>query len=305
MPTALPALLHVPHQLQADLGKLTWYETGGQAEVLAHPQDEAQLAALVRALNEAQTPWRMLGSGANLLVCDHVVPGVTIRLDAPAFAQLAMDEATGSVTAGAGFDLMKLIRETTQRGLAGLEGLAGVPASVGGAVRMNAGGKHGEIGAFVASVRVMDHAGSVREIPGADCGFAYRHCAITEPVILGAKFQLAKVDDKKPLIERMKAIYQEKTASQPFNARSAGCTWKNPPKDAPGVGGRPAGMLVDQCGLKGLRKGTAWVSDKHANFILLEREGGRTDDVVAVMAHCEAVVKAQTGVDLAREVVVW
>ena len=151
MPTAHP---DVRVETDVPLGPLTWYGVGGCAKVLAHPRSEAALARLVRDGHERGQRLYVLGAGANLLVRDCGVDGVVIRLDEPAFAQLHI--AGGLATVGAGYDLFKLVRELAKAGLAGLETVAGIPASVGGAVRMNAGGAFGEIGACVDRLRVME-----------------------------------------------------------------------------------------------------------------------------------------------------
>jgi len=299
--------LNIRAEHDAPLGALTWYGVGGRADVLAHPSSTAQLSELINRCQSDGVPLYVLGSGANLLVRDAGVRGIVVRLDDPAFAHVEVDGA--AVTAGAGADLFKLVMQTAKAGLAGLEDVAGIPASVGGAVRMNAGGAYGDIGSAVKRVRVMAASGQVYHRDRDDLKFGYRKVNIAAPLILGVEFDLAE-DDPDELMRRVKEIFLYKKTTQPMGDRSAGCAFKNPPaEDAPVIDGRTAaaGMLIDRAGLKGFRHGRAYVSDVHANFIGVDRgegEGG-ADDVIAVLDHVQATVADRFGVQLDREVVVW
>lgn len=295
---ALVAGLHVPHETDAPLGPRTWYGVGGCAEVLARPGSVGQLAKLMQACDEAGVPVRVLGSGANLLVAADV-PGVVVALSAEAFGALRCEGTR--LTAGAGFDLFKLVHEAAKRGLAGLERVAGIPASVGGAVRMNAGGAFGEIGDHVRRVRVMDEAGEVRDLDRSELVFGYRRTNIAAPLILEVEFELGE-GDPAALRRRVKEIFAYKKGSQPMGASSAGCAFKNPPKEA--SDGLGAGALIDRAGLKGYAVGRAHVSEVHANFVVVG-EGGEARDVLAVIEHVERTVAERFGVALEREVVVW
>ncbi len=287
--------LDIPCEAGAPLGPHTWYGVGGRAAVLARPRDESQLALLVKACHERQTPVYVLGSGANLLVRDAGVDGVVVKLDAEAFSRCTIDGP--AVTVGSGYDLMKLVLETAKAGLSGLEAAAGIPATVGGAVRMNAGGAFGDVGQSVARVRVMTEAGEAVTLQHDDLSFGYRHASIDAPFILDATFEL-EPGDAGEIMQRVKEIFAYKKASQPMGANSAGCAFRNPAGDA-------AGRLIDAAGLKGFTIGSAQVSPVHANFITVDKAGGRADDVVAVMEHIESAVKDRFGVALQREVVVW
>ena len=293
--------LGVPAVTDAPLAPRTWYRTGGPAALLARPENEAQLAAVLTRCAERGVPWRVLGAGANLLVADAGVDAVVLRLDAPAFRAFDLDSATGRVTAGAGADLFKLVPATAKAGLDGLVQVAGIPASVGGAVRMNAGGRPGDVGDVVASVRVMNADGTARDVPAAEVGFAYRHTTLDPPLIVGATFALAP-GDAAELTGRYRTLYAKKRDSQPMGDKSAGCCFRNPPADA--ADGRTAGQLIDRAGLKGFRVGGAEVSPQHANFVTAA-PGSTTADVLAVMDHVEATVETATGVRLRREVVFW
>lgn len=294
--------LGIEHEPNAPLAPRTYYGVGGCAELLAHPADADQLAALVAACHEAGVTMRVLGSGANLVVADAGVDGVVVTLDKPAFRNLAIDGQV--VTVGAGYDLAKLVLQTAKAGLAGLESLAGIPASVGGAIRMNAGGAYGHIGQTVRRVRLMDAAGQTYDRDRDDLIFAYRRTNITAPFILEVEFELT-LDDPDALVKRVKQIFLYKKTTQPLAARSAGCAFKNPTPPAEESPQPPAaGELIDRAGLKGFRIGGAEVSHRHANFIVAH-DGCTATDIVKLLEHVEKTVRIQHGMQLERELVVW
>ncbi|MEQ9461190.1 MAG: UDP-N-acetylmuramate dehydrogenase [Phycisphaeraceae bacterium] len=295
--------LDVEVSFDAPLGPLTWYRVGGSAEALVDPRSIESLGELLRRCHASKIAVRVLGSGANLLVADEGVPGVIVRLSNPAFRQLkGLDRRDGLIAVGGGYDLMRLVNETTRVGLGGLEGLAGVPASIGGAVRMNAGGAYGQISDVVASVLVMDDRGQTRRIARDDIAFGYRRSGITELVIIEVELQLEPAEAVS-LIQRKKEVFARKKYEQPFGAATCGCAFKNPTDDQ----GQPcdsAGRLIDACGLKGYRLGGAVVSDRHANFIAAE-SGASADDLIRLIDHVQREVAEQTGVHLVCEVVIW
>ncbi|MCX5662208.1 MAG: UDP-N-acetylmuramate dehydrogenase [Planctomycetota bacterium] len=292
--------LHVPHTLDAPLAPETWYGVGGPAAVLARPSSAQQLAALAARAHEQGLPVHVLGSGANLLVADAGVPGLVVKLSDACFRRV---EINGNiVTAGAGADLAKLVLQTAKTGLSGLECIAGVPASIGGAVRMNAGGRFGDIGRVVRRVKVMDSSGHVYYRDREDLAFSYRKSSIVAKFILEAELELTP-DDPDALMQEVKRIFMLKSESQPLGDHSAGCAFKNP---SPGPDGSPrsAGKLLDQAGLKGFRVGGAEVSPQHANFTVAH-PGCTAADILAVLDHAQRVVFEKFGVKLEREVVVW
>ena len=253
--------------------------------------DVARDAAASTAL-----PFRVLGKGCNLLVADAGVPGVVIRLDADAFSTVAVDGAT--VTAGAGADLQKLLLQTVRLGLSGLETLGGIPASVGGAARMNAGGRYGDFGSAVASLSVMDAEGNVYERTRDDLIWDYRRVNVVAPLILSATLDLEPADPDE-LARRSKEVWMAKRNSQPLNAKSAGCVFKNPAED-----GRSAGALIDAAGLKGTRVGGAEVSDVHANFFVAH-PGCTAANVAGLIDLVRDAVAERCGVDLQTEIKRW
>lgn len=310
-PRATPDLLeglNIRHEAGAPLAPLTWYGVGGPAAILAHPSSVQQLGQLVSRCRERGVRTYTLGSGANLLVADEGVDGVVIRLDEPTFGSVQYDGPI--VTAGAGCDLMDLVLETARRGLSGLEVMAGIPATVGGAVRMNAGGAYGEIGPTVRRIQVMSDAGQVYYRDRDDLIFGYRKSNIVAPFILEVEFELRE-DDPEELRKRVKEIFFYKKTTQPMAARSAGCAFKNP-RHAMGEtdeenASQPmpsAGALIDRAGLKGHRIGGAEVSERHANFIFTH-PGCTAADIRALMDHVQKTVQEKFGIALQREVVTW
>lgn len=290
--------LGIGYEPHAPLGPRTWYGVGGCAEALAHPADADELATLVTRCLAADLPLRVLGEGANLLVADRGVPGIVVQLDAPAFRTIDIDATR--VTAGGGASLAKLIVATVREGLAGLEVLAGIPASVGGAIRMNCGGRYGEIGSVVREVELLNPDGALHTLHRDDLAFAYRHSGVGDRIVTRATFDLQS-DNPAEVRQRMKSIFAYKKSTQPLADHSAGCAFKNPP---PEVSEKGAGQLIDEAGLKGLAVGSASVSTHHANFLVIA-SGGRADDLVALIERVQQRVAEHCGVMLEREVVIW
>jgi len=276
------------------LAKRTWYGLGGPAEYFIRPQTIEQLKKVVRRCNENSIPMYVLGFGSNLLVRDEGVRGAVIRLDAKPFTHI---EFSGqAVTAGAGAELSKLVLTCVEKGLSGVEALTGIPGSVGGAVRMNAGGNFGDFGSVVERVTLMDKAGNVFEKSKPELVFDYRQVNITAKFILSARLKL-NAGDPEQVLRRVKEIWIYKKNSQPLNTKNAGCVFKNP-------SGASAGALIDKAGLKGMRVGGAVVSDKHANFILAE-EGCTSRDVTQLIDIVKQKVKEQFDVELELEIEIW
>ncbi len=316
-PEQLKALLEdlgIRHETDVPIGtEMTWYGVGGAAQVLAHPAGVAQLSALVARCHEQGVPIHILGSGANLLIRDEGVQGVVTRLDDPSFSQLKIEGT--KITVGAGMDLFKLVLECAKAGLAGLAHVAGIPASVGGAVRMNAGGAFGDIGSTVHRVQVMAENGQIYCRDRDDLVFGYRSTNIVAPYILDVEFDMDEADPQ-DIARRVKEIFLYKKSTQPMAENSAGCAFKNPSVIVPGHESDgddspppptqrvSAGKLIDEAGLKGHRIGGAEVSQRHANFIFTH-PGCTAADVLTLMDHIQQTVLDHSGVALQREVVVW
>lgn len=295
--------------IERDAPIVTWFGVGGRADRLARPRTTDELRACL-ALDPSL---RVLGDGANLLVDDDGVAELVVVLDAHAFRAAApTGERSGDaviVRAGAGAKLPKLINESVRLGLAGLEGLGGIPATVGGALVMNAGGAFGQIADAVVRVHAIDREGRDVTLDRSDIGFGYRRSGLDGLLLTACDFALHPAETK-ALRARHLEVMEYKKRTQPLAAQSAGCCFKNPTLDRALEGiGAPgervsAGLLIDRAGCKGLAVGSARVSDRHANFLVPERDG-RARDVIALMDVVARRVFEAFGVRLEREVVVW
>jgi UDP-N-acetylenolpyruvoylglucosamine reductase len=249
------------------------------------------LAAVVKCCRARGVPFIVIGRGSNLLVRDGGFRGVVICLSHADFSKIEFDG--GRLRCGAGAKLKSVAVEGRRHGLSGLEFLEGIPGSVGGALRMNAGAMGGATFDVVESVRLMDLDGNVRELAPGEMSVAYRGCAtLKNHIALGAVFR-GRPDSPESIAQRMSAFSQKRWASQPA-APSAGCAFKNPPSI-------PAGKLIDELGLKGARVGGAVVSREHGNFIV--NDGNATArDVLELIEMLKAKAKAERGIELQTEV---
>jgi UDP-N-acetylmuramate dehydrogenase len=281
-------------QLDAPLARLTWYRLGGRARYLFRPSDASVLARLLRRANDSQVPVKILGAGANVLIRDDGFDGVVVRLDREAFR--SVERMGARLRAGAGVDLMSFSRRCSEEGLSGMEGLAGIPASIGGAVRMNAGGRFGEIGDVVDSVTVLSREGDLERWSHERIGFAYRSTNLGDLVVLSADFVLTPAATAETST-RFAEYFAYKQSTQPLADKSAGCIFKNPP-------GQSAGALIDRAGLKGTRCGAAHVSERHANFIVADR-GARSADVLHLIDLVRERVRTAFGTELQVEIDIW
>ncbi len=308
--------LDIEVEFDAPIGTdMTWYRIGGRADVLVRPRSVEALCSLMRRCHESGVTLRVLGSGANLLVADEGVDGVVVHLDQPVFREVSTihrhrvhragveGRAGDAMRVMAGKSLEQLVMSSATQGLSGIECMAGVPASLGGAIRMNAGGKYGCIGDAVVAVGCINLNGDLVVHEGPDLTFEYRRCSIIDPIILWAELALTP-DDPAKTHARVKEIFAGKKQSQPMAAHSAGCVFCNPP--ASDGSGRlvSAGELIDRAGLKGTAIGGATISERHANFFTAE-PGASADDVIALIDHAARVVAERSGYELVREVVVW
>lgn len=276
------------------LARHTWYRLGGPARYFIQPRSVEELREASRRCVENEIPMYVLGLGANVLVQDQGVDGAVFLLQEDAFRTVRIDKTT--VTVGAGVDMQKLLLKCVRSGLAGIECLAGIPGTIGGGIRMNAGGKFGDIGAVVTRVTVLDQAGEIFDRTKDDLVFDYRSTNIAAKFILSATLELEE-EDPEELMRRTKEIWMYKRNTQPLNTKSCGCIFKNPR-------GLSAGALIDQAGLKGLRIGGAEVSIKHANFIIAH-EGCRAEDVLKLINIIREKVYDKNQIHLDSEVKVW
>ncbi|MCE9636956.1 MAG: UDP-N-acetylmuramate dehydrogenase [Planctomycetes bacterium] len=277
----------------AALSGWTTLGVGGPADEMVFPETVDDAAAVVRRCAASGLPWRALGKGSNLLVDDAGVRGVVINTQRLRDISVAPD---GRVRAGAGVATSVLMRRTMDGGLGGLECLVGYPATVGGAARMNAGGRWGETGARIEDVVAIDAAGEIVTVSAADCAFGYRHSALGRMLVVEVGFRLPQVDVAAYRL-RISEIHREKAAAQPLKEPSAGCVFRNPV-------GASAGRLIDQAGLKGRAVGGAMVSNVHGNFIV-NRGGAAATDVLRLIDTMREAVLRSSGIELRTEVEIW
>ncbi|RKY11572.1 MAG: UDP-N-acetylenolpyruvoylglucosamine reductase [Planctomycetota bacterium] len=272
----------------------TWFGLGGKTEYLITPTTVNELQSVIQRCNENDLHIRVLGFGSNLLVSDKGVSGAVIKLQGDQFSKTKFGD--DCVTVGAGAGLNKVVLDCVRKGLSGLEALTGIPGSVGGAVRMNAGGNFGDIGTSVESVTLMGADGKIFEKSKPELVFDYRWTNITAKFVLGANIKLVE-SDKEQMLRTLKEVWIYKKNSQPLNIRNAGCVFKNPR-------GLSAGALIDRTGLKGLQIGGAQVSEKHANFIIAHK-GCTSNDVQRLIEAVRERVKDKFNVELELEIEIW
>lgn len=294
-----------PPTIENDVPISTWFRIGGRADRFARPTSAVQLKECIKI----DPALRVLGDGANLLVDDGGVSELVVELSAPALRAVTFDDKTGVVRAGAGAKLPQLINETVRRGLSGLHVLGGIPATVGGALVMNAGGTFGQIADCVVKVHAIDRQGRDITLERAKIPFAYRRSGLSELIITGAEFQLTP-GDRATLRTSHLEVMQYKKRTQPMAENSAGCAFKNPTltTDISGLGKTgerlSAGMLIDRAGCKGLCIGGAAVSERHGNFLVATPDA-KARDVIALMELVTQRVRDSFGVTLEPEVVIW
>ncbi len=274
------------------LARHTTLRVGGCADVYAEPSSEEDLGAVLECCRKENVPFMTLGRGSNLLVRDGGVRGVVICLSHPAFSEIQTSGFT--LRCGAGARLKAVSAKARQLNLGGLEFLDGIPGSVGGALRMNAGAMGRATFEVVTHVRFMDVTGNVEEREAAQVPVEYRCCPLFKThIALGATFR-GQPDFKAAIAKRSEEFNKARWQSQPKEA-SAGCIFKNPSKSI------PAGRLIDELGLKGTRRGGAVVSTVHGNFIV--NEGSATAaDVLELIEFIKSRAKAERGIDLHEEV---
>jgi UDP-N-acetylmuramate dehydrogenase len=276
------------------LAEQTWYGLGGPADYFIRPKTLEQLKEAAGRCNENDIAIYVMGFGSNLLISDDGLRAAVIKLDAGKFSQTHF--AGEQLTAWAGAELSKLVLTCVRKGLSGLEALTGIPGSIGGAVKMNAGGNFGDIGAAVEAVTLMDSQGNVFEESKPELVFDYRRTNITAKFILNARLKLAEGDPEQ-IMRTVKEIWIHKKNNQPLNTKNSGCVFKNPR-------GVSAGALIDRAGLKGRRIGGASISEKHANFIVAEK-GCSSRDVMELIDTVKQRVEEQFGVELELEIEIW
>lgn len=240
-----------------DLSKITWFRVGGPAEVFVKPEDSADLATLLAGL-AVDIPLTVLGVGSNLLIRDGGIEGVVIRLGR-AFAQVTVDGPL--LTVGAAALDVHVAQHACDAGLGGLEFLSGIPGTIGGALRMNAGAYGRELAEVLVSATAIDRAGVTHSLTPEQMQLSYRHCGLPEGWIFTQAVLRGSEAPREAIAQRMAEIKQSREDSQPVRARTGGSTFANPP-------GHRAWELIDAAGCRGLTLGGAQVSEKHCNFLI-------------------------------------
>lgn len=292
---AIPAFIreNVP------LAGLTTFGIGGSARWLAEPATRAELARSLEVGRQLGAQILILGGGSNLLVSDAGVDALVLKLAGNDEFGLMNPQAEASLIwrVGAAVPLPALVAAVAGQGISGLEMLAGIPGSVGGAVAMNCGGRDGSIGAFVMEAEVHSPQGEARILNRDELYFRYRSSNLAGALAVNFVMQFTNREETSAVLEKMRVHRESKIAGQPVTFPSAGCIFKNPDGDS-------AGALLDRAGCKGMREGGAEVSSLHANFIV--NRGGATSSEVAVLARrMREAVLGKFGVTLEPEIVLW
>ena len=268
----------------------TTYHTGGPAQYFAEVRQSSELEHLCNFATMEHVPLCILGGGSNVLFSDQGCEGIVVRLLGE-FTEFNFDGE--KLSAGAGARLPVLVKESAERGLSGIECLAGVPGTLGGALISNAGTRDEWIGSVISSIDVLSGNGCRLKIGAAEAGFGYRESALKNLIILGATLNLKK-GQKNDILNHVKELMFRRSQAQPAGAWNAGSVFKNPQDDS-------AGRLIESAGLKGLTFGGAQVSEKHANFIV-NTGNATSSDIRSLISIVHHKVKEQFGVNLELEI---
>ncbi|OUT41515.1 MAG: UDP-N-acetylenolpyruvoylglucosamine reductase [Micavibrio sp. TMED2] len=274
----------------APIGAMTWFRVGGPAELLFRPADTDDLAAFIRAV-PSEVPVTVIGVASNLLVRDGGIDGAAIRLGG-GFANITVDGDV--VEAGAGALDLNVALTSRDAGLTGLEFLAGIPGTIGGALRMNAGAYGGETKDHLIEVEAVTRTGEIIRVPAAELGLAYRHSDAPADWIYTRAWFRATAGDKDAIAARISEIQSARAQTQPIKSRTGGSTFANPD-------GHKAWQLVDQAGCRGLKVGGAQVSEQHCNF-LINTGDATAADIEALGEEVRRRVRETSGIELRWEI---
>ena len=277
------------------LAPLTTWKIGGPAQYLAAPRDLEEVWRLVRLAQQRGWPLWFLGRGSNVLIADAGLPGLTLHL---AKSLQGLERAGDRLRAGAGVSLPRLALAAARLGFSGFEFLGGIPGTVGAAVRLNAGADGTNMAAILCRVWVVTPQLQLVEFKADELALSYRSSLLLHfPhwLVAEAEFSLSAPESPQAVAATMRELLAARRQRQPANPKNCGSVFKNPP------GGPPAGYLIDQCGLKGRRRGDAQVSGRHANFILNQGRAS-ADQVKALIAEIQETVRHTHGITLEREI---
>src|SRR5882762_3571377 len=286
--------LGVEYKPGVSLAEKTSLGIGGTSDMMVVRKHES-LPDLVRLLKQAAVPYRFLGGGSNVLLPDGELPWVILHL---ARQDPEVRIEGNSVFVDCAADLGRTVTTCAKRDLGGMEGLIGVPGTVGGALRMNAGAYGTQIGTYVREVRVFRPAtGWIETLRGSEINFEYRHTSFApDDIMLSVRLELPSKPYRE-ILQGIRICNEKRRASQPLNQKSAGCIFKNPP-------GGSAGRMIDELGLKSHRVGDARVSERHANFFVNAGQA-RAADMLGLIADVRERVHRTFGFELEEEVIVW
>ena len=276
----------------APLADITWFRVGGPAQILLTPADEADLAYALQQLPD-ELPVQVIGLGSNLLVRDGGVPGVVIRMGR-GFGEIKAGQGH-RLTAGTAVPDVKIARAAADAGIAGLSFYRGIPGSLGGALRMNAGAHGRETKDSLVEARAVDRSGKIHVLALADMGFTYRHCDIPSDWIFTQATFEGTPGSTAGILKEMDEVAEYREKNQPIKERTGGSTFKNPP-------GHSAWKLIDDAGCRGFRIGGAKVSEMHCNFLINDAHASG-EDVETLGETVRARVKAKSGVTLDWEII--
>jgi UDP-N-acetylmuramate dehydrogenase len=279
-------------QPNASLADLTWFRVGGPAQALVSPADEDDLAYLLSRL-PSEIPVTVVGLGSNLIVRDGGVPGVVIRLGPKGFGQVAIEDGH-RVRAGTAMPDVKVARAAADAAIDGLAFYRGIPGSIGGALRMNAGAHGGETTDVLVEARGVDREGEVHVFSHADMGFRYRHSGVPTDIIFTQALYQGRPGDQAEILAEMDRVTEAREAAQPIREKTGGSTFKNPP-------GGKAWKLIDAAGCRGLVVGDAQVSEMHCNF-LINRGGATAADIEGLGEEVRRRVREHSGFELEWEI---
>ncbi len=274
------------------IGNLTTFKIGGEAAYYSEPESVDQLKMVLKITSENGLEMSVIGKGSNILVNDKRVDKFVINLKRMNKFNIDGEE----VYAEAGCSLPRLVVSTVEKELSGLETLCGIPASLGGAIFMNAGTKYSEMSKVLVEIYCMDNSGNVVALNPKEVNFGYRRSGLDGLIVVACKMKLKK-DSKNEIMTRFRRFANEKKNTQPLSSYSAGCVYKNPQNDS-------AGRMIELAGLKGFRVGDAHISEKHANFIVNDK-AATYGDVMRIIDNTRQVVNDRFGVLLDLEIKVW
>lgn len=288
----LQALLKMPVLMDEPMRSHTTWRIGGPADYFVTPDSEEELAAVLRFAYKEELPWLVIGNGSNLLVGDKGVRGIVIKMGEP-FSKAVWRGKDVEVMAGK--LLAPLALEAAERSLTGLEFARGIPGSMGGGIRMNAGAYGNTLGEFVTKIEAVDYRGEKVVLSKEEVTFAYRNSSLFDMDIVVTRVHLhLEEGDREESMQKMKDFLQRRSFAQPLEFPSCGSVFRNPPGDH-------AGHLVELTGLRGTGIGNVEVSAKHGNFII-NRGNGRAEDVRALIELVQERVYAYSGIHLEPEV---